>query len=68
VPDESLEQAYERNVGHPPRNLPDDHPDRWQWEYRGTKAEREGLLERLGLPVEEELPPAVIDGQEELFT
>lgn len=46
--------AYVENVGHEPHNLPDDHPDKWQWEYLGTKAERDVLLERLGLEPEEE--------------
>lgn len=53
--DKELELNYIRAVGHPPRNLPPEHPDRWQWEYGGTKVEREGLLERLG---QAELPPA----------
>jgi hypothetical protein len=67
--DDELVLAYEQEMGRSPRNLPEDHPDYWQWSYRGTKEERESLRERLGLPAEEdELPPAVIDGQEELFT
>lgn len=47
---------YEEELGRPPRNLPDDHPDRWQWEYRGSKEEREELLDRLSpeLPVEQD--------------
>lgn len=49
-----LEREYEDNVGKPPANLPDDHPDKWQWEYRGTKAERELLLERLGVETQAE--------------
>lgn len=63
-------EAYSRNVGHPPKNLPDDHPDLWQWKYGGRKAEREQLLERLGLPPEEpedDEELVVIEGQEELF-
>lgn len=40
-------KRYEENVGHPPQNLPKDHPDKWQWEYRGSKADKEGLLARL---------------------
>lgn len=55
----SEEKAYEENVGRPPRNLPEDHPDRWQWEYRGTRAERESLLGRLlGEEIEEDEPPS----------
>lgn len=50
-------------MGRPPANLPDDHPDRWQWDYRGTKAEREALVERLDLGE----APVVIEGQEEMF-
>jgi hypothetical protein len=38
---------YQSDVGREPSELPEDHPDRWQWDYRGTKDEREGLLERL---------------------
>jgi hypothetical protein len=43
-----LTEKYVESVGRPPANLPDDHPDRWQWEYSGTKAERDALLETLG--------------------
>lgn len=43
----AIENDYRDNVGRDPRNLPDDHPDRWQWEYRGTREEREQLLDRL---------------------
>lgn len=52
---------YVRNVGREPENLPEDHPDRWQWLYRGTRDEREHLLERLV-----ELPQEVHQ-QEELW-
>lgn len=45
---------YRDNVGREPRNLPDDHPDKWQWEYTGTKEERDALLERLSLQIEDE--------------
>lgn len=55
---------YEKEMGRPPTLLPDDHPDRWQWDYRGTKAEREELLDRLDLSDE---APVVLDGQEEMF-
>lgn len=54
---------YKRNVGHEPRNLPEDHPDRWQWLYRGTREEREQLLDRLFPPEVEGDTPT----QEELF-
>lgn len=59
------EKAYEENVGKPPQNLPEDHPDLWQWRYRGTKVERDALLAELALkpPEEEEVSP----DQEELF-
>jgi hypothetical protein len=53
----SVEELYEENVGRPPQNLPDDHPDRWQWEYAGSKEERDELLKRLmpaPLPAEQE--------------
>lgn len=42
-----LEERYRENVGHEPPV--DDSENAWQWEYRGTKAEREALLGRLGL-------------------
>lgn len=45
------DDLYEREFGEPP-NLPADHPDRWQWEYLGTPAERESLLDRLAGPAE----------------
>lgn len=63
-------RLYRESTGKEPRNLPDDHPDAWQWKYRGSKAEREALMARLGLlprAVEDEEQPQVIDGQEELF-
>lgn len=42
--------AYSENVGRDPvTRYPDDHPAAWEWEYRGTAEEREGLAERLGL-------------------
>ena len=57
------EREYEKEMGRPAARLPDDHPDAWQWDYRGTKAEREEMIDRLGLGDE----PVVIEGQEELF-
>lgn len=59
------EERYRKEVGRDARNLPEDHPDVWQWKYRGTKAEQEELLERLGLENGE--APTLIEGQEELF-
>lgn len=43
----AVEDDYRDNVGRDPRNLPDDHPDRWQWEFRGTPEERERLRDWL---------------------
>jgi len=60
-------REYEENVGKAPEALPDDHPDRWQWDYRGTKNEREALAEKLGLGDQDDDVPVVIEGQEELF-
>ncbi len=60
-----LAAAYEEAVGHPPRNLDADHPDHWQWVYRGTKEERQKALEMLGLVADDE-QPVLIDGQMEL--
>lgn len=50
-------ELYEQSVGRPPvERVPEDHPDRWQWDYRGKRDEREELLERLDCdPVQE--PP-----------
>lgn len=58
-------ESYKASVGKEPARLPDDHPDAWQWDYRGTKKEREELAERFGWLDEE--PPPVIDGQTDLF-
>lgn len=56
---------YREEVGEP-RNLPDDHPDRWQWEYQGTRAEKEDLLERLR-DASQRAHDAVNQAQESLF-
>lgn len=53
TPEQRRERLYRAEVGEP-HNLPDDHPDRWQWEYTGTKAEREAMIDRLGLRPEED--------------
>jgi hypothetical protein len=51
-------ELYEAAVGREPARLPEDHPDAWQWEYRGSRQERDELLERLtgceGVLVEQE--------------
>ena len=60
------EKWYEEMFGRPPSRLPEDHPDAWQWEYRGGKAEFEEMQQKLGL-VKDDGGPAKIDGQEELF-
>jgi hypothetical protein len=65
VNDDMTVGEYTRNVGHEPRNLPDDHPDVWQWLYRGTPKQQERLREFLGIPDEEEV--VVIEGQESLL-
>lgn len=39
------DDEYRDNTGHDPPV--DDTPDRWQWSYSGTRAEREDLLERM---------------------
>lgn len=53
-------ENYSQNTGRPPETRFPDDPD---WNYKGTKAEREALEERFGLGEE----PVVIEGQEELF-
>jgi hypothetical protein len=60
------EELYVAEKGRPPERLPEDHPDAWQWEYRGSKAEYEDLQGKLGL-LKEDGAPAKIEGQEELF-
>ena len=65
--DDQVIAAYTRNVGHEPRNLPDDHPDLWQWLYRGGKEERARAMQLLGLVDADEDTPVVIDGQESLL-
>ena len=62
--DQTLIEKYKSAVGRPPRNLPDDHPDRWQWDYRGTKEQRAALAYEV-FGEEDQVP--VIEGQEELF-
>ena len=42
---ETTQAEYLLNVGHEPPL--DESEGAWQWSYRGTPAEREGLLERL---------------------
>lgn len=59
---EREKKLYEEEVGPVETRFPDD-PD---WKYRGRKDEKDDLLDRFGLR-DEELPPAVIEGQEELF-
>lgn len=49
-------EAYEASLGRPPRNLPDDHPDAWQWKYTGAHAERELLMELIEREAEETAP------------
>ena len=61
--DSDLRERYLAEVGKEPAVLPPDHPDLWQWEYRGTRAEREELAERVRLTEE----PALIEGQESLL-
>lgn len=61
-----IERDYTDNVGHPPVNLPDDHPDAWMWEYDGTSRSKKKLKSHLGVEEEvweqpslfDELPPA----------
>lgn len=57
-----LEREYVEQVGHEPPV--DDSDDAWQWEYRGTKGERETLVERLDLPSEDDGGPLQ---EEQLF-
>lgn len=58
---EREKQLYEEEAGPADTRFPDD-PD---WSYRGRKEEKESMIDRHGLR-DEELPPAVIAGQEEL--
>jgi hypothetical protein len=60
-------ELYEAAQGRPPSRLPDDHPDAWQWAYRGGKAEYEERMGELGL-LAQTGAPVKIDGQEELFS
>lgn len=43
----SPEEEYKEIVGRDPHNLPDDHPDLWQWTYSGTPEQRKSLLWKL---------------------
>jgi hypothetical protein len=48
-----MRERYVENVGREPGELPEDHPDRWQWEYRGQSPEdRERLANFFQKPVE----------------
>lgn len=58
---EREKKLYEKEVGPVETRFPDD-PD---WRYRGRKEEKEAMLDRHHLR-DEELPPAVLEGQEEL--
>jgi hypothetical protein len=49
--------AYTRAVGHPPENREDD-PD---WNYRGTKDERERLKKEMGMSDELEMIPGQME-------
>lgn len=40
-------KLYEEVMGRPPTTAP-AHPLSWQWQYRGSKAERERLAATLG--------------------
>ena len=43
----NADERYANEVGEGRGQPPDDHPDRWQRDYAGRPAEREGLLDRL---------------------
>lgn len=64
--DATLIQRYRENTGRAPRSTLEGNPLRWQWEYRGTKKEREAMALTMGL-VQEEEGPVIIEGQEEMF-
>ena len=51
--DDPLRRKYVEEMGHEPPV--DESNEAWQWDYQGRKAEREELLERLGL-IEDEPP------------
>jgi len=53
-------EQYKKNRGRDPETRFPEDPD---WQYRGSKAEREAMEERFGFKEE----PVVIEGQEELF-
>ena len=52
-------ERYRAVSGRDPVRLPDDHPDAWQWAYRGTPTEREALLEHL--QVKGEVEPVALE-------
>lgn len=60
-------REYTKSVGHEPRNLPEDHPDLWQWLYRGTPEEKKRLQALLGVLPDLDDEPVVIEGQESLL-
>ena len=56
-------ELYTKDTGHEPETRFPDDPD---WNYKGTKQEREELAQRIGIIEDDDLP-VVIEGQEELF-
>lgn len=61
--DRELVDRYRAEVGREPGRSAPDHPDAWQWEYRGSKRDREKLLERMAVSA----PAPVRVEQGELF-
>jgi hypothetical protein len=55
-------ERYRELMGHDGPEPPDEY--RWQWEYQGTREEREGLLERLAA---DDPPAEQIHQDESLF-
>jgi hypothetical protein len=53
-----LAKKYEEQMGKKPPNLPEDHPDRWQWEYVGKSADDKERLRSLIDETEEPDAPA----------
>lgn len=58
-------ERYREATGHDPPEIP-EHPLVHQWDYRGTKEEREALKDELFAETDPE-PVPFIEGQESLL-
>ena len=60
-----LVERYMDATGREPARLPADDPLAHQWDYKGSKADRERLADEIQVGYEDEA--SIIDGQESLL-